>query len=194
MKKRVAIYARVSTKEQNCERQLVELREYAEKNDMEVVSEYVDTGFSGTKKSRPQLDVMMKDARQRKFMTILCLELSRIARSSKNLLDIVDDLKGRNQHLHIVNQGISTENVMGEFFCTVISAISQIEVENTKERVISGIANKRKNNGGNWGRKSNLSPTIEKKIREMKSKNIGLKKIATECSVGVKTVRTVLTA
>ena len=75
MKKRVAIYARVSTKEQNCERQLVELREYAEKNDMEVVGEYVDTGFSGTKKSRPQLDLMMKDARQRKFMTIVCLEL-----------------------------------------------------------------------------------------------------------------------
>ena len=145
MKKRVCLYARVSHSSGSCERQLMELREVAENHDWEIVDEYVDEGESGSKRDRPELDRMRKDARQRKFMTIVCLELSRIARSSKNLLDIVDELKGRNQHLHIVNQGISTENVMGEFFCTVISAISQIEVENTRERIISGISNKRKN-------------------------------------------------
>ena len=62
--KRVAIYARVSTSDQNCERQLVELREVAENHNWEIVQEYVDTGVSGAKTSRPQLDAMMKDAAQ----------------------------------------------------------------------------------------------------------------------------------
>ncbi len=45
--KRVAIYARVSTSDQNCERQLVELREVAENHNWEIVQEYVDAGVSG---------------------------------------------------------------------------------------------------------------------------------------------------
>ena len=44
------------------------------------------------------------------------------------------------------------------------------------------------------GRKTNLTPLVGEKIREMKSKNIGLKKIAADCSVAVKTVRMVLSA
>ena len=67
MTKRVAIYCRVSTNDQSCERQLVELREVAKNHNWEIVQEYVDTGVSGAKTSRPQLDTMMKDAFSRKF-------------------------------------------------------------------------------------------------------------------------------
>ena len=82
---KVAIYCRVSTVDmgQNVERQVLELREICQRNDWEIVGEYIDDGVSGTKKSRPQLDLMMKHARMRKFNKIVCLELSRIARSTK---------------------------------------------------------------------------------------------------------------
>ena len=63
--KKVCLYARVSTKEQDCERQLIELREVAENHNYEVVAEYVDEGISGAKKSRPALDQMLKDAMSR---------------------------------------------------------------------------------------------------------------------------------
>ena len=62
MTKRVGLYARVSTKDQTCERQLLELREVAKNHDWDIVGEYVDEGISGAKKSRPALDEMMKDA------------------------------------------------------------------------------------------------------------------------------------
>ena len=151
---KVAIYCRVSTVDmgQNVERQVLELRDICQRNDWEIVGEYIHDGVSGTKKSRPQLDLMMKHARMRKFNKIVCLELSRIARSTKHMLDILEDLKGRKQHIFIVNQGIDTSNYMGEFFATVLTALAAVEVEQISERVKSGIANARKKNGGKWGR------------------------------------------
>jgi hypothetical protein len=68
---KIAIYARVSTTDQNCERQLNELREYAGRRGWDIAGEYVDTGWSGAKTSRPQLDKLMADARQRRFDTVI---------------------------------------------------------------------------------------------------------------------------
>ena len=83
--KRVAIYCRVSTNDQSCERQLVELREVAKNHNWEIVKEYVENGVSGAKTSRPQLNAMMKDAFSRKFEMVMTLELTRIGRNTKQV-------------------------------------------------------------------------------------------------------------
>ena len=168
---KVAIYARVSTTNmgQDTDRQLLELREICHGNDWQIVGEFIDKGISGTKQSRPQLDAMMKDARCRKFKMVVCLELSRIARSTKHMLDILEDLKRRNQHIYIHNQGIDTSTYMGEFFATVLSAIAQIEVAQISERVSSGIKNARKKNGGKWGRRTNLTKEKTDKIKLLRN-------------------------
>ncbi|MBA7517564.1 hypothetical protein ES705_09618 [subsurface metagenome] len=69
--KKVAIYGRVSTKEQDPESQLLDLRKYVKLRNWEVYQEYVDWGVSGAKESRPALDKLMKDARKRKFDILL---------------------------------------------------------------------------------------------------------------------------
>jgi DNA invertase Pin-like site-specific DNA recombinase len=69
-----ALYARVSTLDQNCEMQVRELREYAARRGWHVTGEYVDTGWSGAKASRPELDRLMKDARQTSLRLRPCLE------------------------------------------------------------------------------------------------------------------------
>ena len=191
--KKVAIYARVSTKEQDCTRQLVELRQVAENHGWKIVDEYVDEGISGAKKSRPELNRMMKDAISRKFEMVATLELSRLGRSVKNMCEIVDLLKSKNIHLFIKNQNVDTSVPVGEFFFNIMNSVAQYEREIIRERVVSGLDNA-KRKGVVLGRKTNLTPTVEQKIREMKSNNIGLKRIAAECSVAVKTVRTVLAA
>jgi DNA invertase Pin-like site-specific DNA recombinase len=195
---KVAIYCRVSTVDmgQNVERQVLELREICQRNDWEIVGEYIDDGVSGTKKSRPQLDLMMKHARMRKFNKIVCLELSRIARSTKHMLDILEDLKGRKQHIFIVNQGIDTSNYMGEFFATVLTALSAVEVEQISERVKSGIANARKKNGGKWGRqKTKLTIQDKNKIGLLREKEgYGILKLAKKFSVSTHTIYKVLDA
>ena len=193
MTKRIAIYARVSTKEQDCTRQLIELRQVAENHGWEIVDEYVDEGVSGAKKNRPELDRMMKDAISRKFEMVATLELSRLGRSVKNMCEIVDLLKSKNIHLFIKNQNVDTSTTVGEFFFNIMNCVSQYERDLIRERIVSGLDNA-KRRGVKLGKKSNLTPTVEKKIRDMKSKGTGLKKIAAECSVGVKTVRIVLAA
>jgi DNA invertase Pin-like site-specific DNA recombinase len=188
---RCVLYARVSTKEQDCTRQLVELRQVAENHGWIIVDEYVDAGISGAKKNRPELDRMMLDAITRKFEMVATLELSRIGRNTKNLLDVVETLKEKNINLYIHNQRIDSSTASGSLFFTIASSFAQYERDLIRERVISGLENA-KRKGVVLGRKTNLTPTITKKIIEMKSKDVGLKRIATECAVAVKTVRNVL--
>jgi DNA invertase Pin-like site-specific DNA recombinase len=82
---KTAIYARVSTSDQNCELQLRELREYVARRGWNLAVEYVDTGFSGAKASRPALDKLMGAAARRDFDTILVYKLDRVGRSVLHL-------------------------------------------------------------------------------------------------------------
>src|SRR5579872_5259341 len=68
---RVGLYARVSTKDQSCDMQLRDLRDYCTARQLIITREYIDTAVSGTKDSRPQLNELMGDARKRKLDAIL---------------------------------------------------------------------------------------------------------------------------
>src|SRR5579872_2100174 len=72
---RTAIYARVSTTDQNCDMQLRELREYCQRRGWEIAGEYVDTGWSGAKANRPELDGLMRDAVLRHFDAVVVCKL-----------------------------------------------------------------------------------------------------------------------
>ena len=146
MTKRVCLYARVSHASGDCVRQLVELKEVAENHGWEIVDEYVDEGISGAKKSRPELDRMLKDAMSRKFEVVATLELSRLGRSVSNMCEIVDLLKSKNIHLFIKNQNVDTSTIVGELFFNIINSVAQYERELIRERILSGLENwKRKN-------------------------------------------------
>jgi len=198
MENSVAIYCRVSTTDmgQDTDRQLFELREICQRNNWQIVGEYIDEGVSGTKKSRPQLDLMMKHARMRKFQKIVCLELSRIGRSTKHLLDMIEDLKGRHQYIYIHNQGIDTSHALGEFLITILSSLAQLEVEQISERVKSGIKNARKKNGGKWGRqKTMLTYQKKQEIKLLREKEgYGILRLAKQFSVSTQTIYKILDA
>lgn len=83
---RVGLYARVSTRDQNCGLQLRDLRTYCAARQLTLVREYVDLEVSGTKDSRPQLNELMGDARKRKIDAIIVWRFDRFARSTKHLL------------------------------------------------------------------------------------------------------------
>ena len=64
---RIAIYARVSTKDQSCELQVRDLRSYCTARGFDLVRQYFDVGKSGAKDSRPELNKLMDDTRKRQF-------------------------------------------------------------------------------------------------------------------------------
>jgi DNA invertase Pin-like site-specific DNA recombinase len=97
-------------------------------------------------------------------------------------------------HLVSVKEGIDTSNVMGELVATLLSAISKMELYNISHRVKSGISNTRRKNGGEWGRKTNLTPESTKTILQKRHEGWGIKKLAKEFSVSNQTIRKVINA
>jgi site-specific DNA recombinase len=90
----VGIYARVSTMEQSCEIQLRDLRAYCTARCYTQTTEYIDTGFSGAKETRPALDHLMGDVRKRKLDGVVVWRFDRFFRIQILLLlrlDLVED-------------------------------------------------------------------------------------------------------
>src|SRR5690349_17939542 len=88
---RAAIYARVSTLDQEPENQLGELRRYVAARGW-TGAEYVDRGQSGAKDRRPALEQLLADAKRRRFDVLVCWKLDRLGRNLKHLVMLLDDL------------------------------------------------------------------------------------------------------
>ncbi len=97
---RAAIYARVSTFDQEPENQLQELRRYSEARGWTSV-EFVDRGVSGAKGRRPALDQMLSDAKRRKFDVVVCWRLDRLGRNLKHLVTLLDELQASGVAVHL---------------------------------------------------------------------------------------------
>jgi DNA invertase Pin-like site-specific DNA recombinase len=137
--KRAALYVRVSTVDQHPETQLSELRQYASNRGLEIVGEYTDHGFSGTKARRPELDRMMDDARRHRFDVVLVWSCDRLARSTKHLLTTIDDLAGLGIQFLSQREAIDTEGPLGRAILVIVSAMAELERCIIIERVRAGM-------------------------------------------------------
>lgn len=83
---KAALYARVSTngKGQDVELQMRDLRSNAQTRGMDIFKEYIDSGVSGRRDKRPSLDLLMGDARKRRFDVVMVWRFDRFARSTKH--------------------------------------------------------------------------------------------------------------
>ncbi len=138
---RVAIYARVSTKNngQDPETQLMPLREYAQARKLEVFDEYVDIGISGSKDSRPALNNLMADARKRRFDAVLVARFDRFARSTRHLVLALEEFNALGVDFISLSESIDTSTPMGKMVFVVISAVAELERSLIRERVVMGL-------------------------------------------------------
>jgi DNA invertase Pin-like site-specific DNA recombinase len=141
----VAVYARVSTvgKGQDVDMQLRDLRAYANSRGLSIFKEYVDDGISGRKDKRPALDMLMNDARKRRFDAVLVWRFDRFARSTKHLVTALEDFRHLGIDFISFQENIDTSSPMGKAMFTIVSAIAELEADIIRERVIAGIANAR---------------------------------------------------
>ena len=135
---KAAIYARVSTFDQEPENQLQELRRYCEARGCTTV-EYVDRGVSGSKDRRPALDQLLTDAKRRKFDVLVCWRLDRLGRNLKHLVTLIEELQSVGVGLVTLGEGIDTTTPAGRLQLHVLSAISQFEHDRIAERVVGPI-------------------------------------------------------
>lgn len=150
---RVAIYARVSTTDQNCEIQQAELGNYVHSKGWELTGSYVDTGYSGNKASRPALDEVMKVARKRQIDVICCTKIDRFGRSVLNLKVCLDELQRAGVRFIAIDQGIDTDanNPLGKLMVNILASLAEFELELITERRTLGIQ-RAKEKGIQFGR------------------------------------------
>lgn len=137
-----ALYARVSTLDQNCDLQLEDLRRYASQRFSRYI-EYVDRGVSGTQRRRPQLDALMQAAHQRKFGVVLVWKFDRFARSVKHLVDSLEEFSALGIDFVSYTEGIDTTTPTGQLLFHMVGAVAQFERDLIVERVRAGMAHAR---------------------------------------------------
>ena len=188
---KAAIYARVSTTDQNCAMQLSELKEFATRRGWEF-EEYVDTGFSGAKVSRPALDRLMKDARMKRIDVVLVWKLDRWGRSVSNCLASIAELTALGIRWLAITQNLDTDqsNPMSRFMLTILAAVAEFEREMIRERVKAGMTNA-KAKGKRLGRKRVVFD--RSRAADLQTKGFSLRSIARQLGVGVGTIQRALT-
>ena len=123
-------YARVSTADQNLDRQLDNLRSAG-------CERIFNEKMTGTRSDRPELKTMLLTLRAGDVLVID--SFSRLSRSTKDLLDLVDKLTGMGVHLVSLKENLDTTTATGKLMLTMLSALSQFERDLIAERTIDGL-------------------------------------------------------
>ena len=124
-------YVRVSTVEQNEERQIESLKKFE-------IDKWYKEKISAKDTNRPKLNEMLDFVREGD--TIYIHDFSRLARSTKDLLNIVEQMTAKGVHLISVKENIDTNTATGKMMLTMIGAINEFERQNLLERQKEGIA------------------------------------------------------
>lgn len=132
---KIAIYVRVSTidKGQTLEQQEVPLIEYCKKENWEY--EVFKDFASGSKESRPQLDIMMQRIRNKEFDAVMIYRLDRLGRSLKHLLQLVEEFSNKKVRFICLTQNIDTSTAQGMFFFQILGAAAEFERQLLRERI-----------------------------------------------------------
>ncbi len=171
-------YGRVSTADQNADSQ----RDALTKAGVDQI--FLDT-FTGTKSSRPQLDRMKEQLRSGD--TIVITRLDRLGRSTKDLLNLVSDLKEQGVNLEVIEQNINTSTPEGKLFFTLVASFAEFEREIMRARTIDGLASARAR-GRVGGRKPAMTQAKINTARQMYSEGKYVKEIAEVLGVSRPTI------
>ncbi len=135
---KAALYARVSTFDQEPENQLQELRRYIAARGW-TGQEFVDRGVSGAKDKRPALDDLIRDAKRRRFDVLVCWRLDRLGRNLRHLVTLLEDLQGLGVAFVSLGEGIDCTTPAGKLQLHILAALAEFERERIRERVMAGL-------------------------------------------------------
>ena len=165
--------------------QLRELREYCERRGWTVAGEYVDTGISGAKDRRPELDRLMADAHKRRFDVIAVWRFDRFARSVSHLLRALDTFRVLGIEFVSLSESLDTATPAGRMVFTVLGAVAELERSLIAERVRAGLRNARAK-GKKLGRPRRIVDAH--RVASLRAQGMGWKRVAGELGVGVGTL------
>lgn len=160
-------YARVSTDKQITDHQMDALRSYG-------VDEIFEEKISGTRKSRPQLNLLL--SKLRTGDTLVVYELKRLGRNTKQLLALAEDFQANGIEFVSLTEQIDTTTPMGRFVFTTWCALAQLDRDIISENTKSGLA-AAKARGRVGGRKPSDRKQVEKALKMYYTNDFSVKEI-----------------
>ena len=167
MKNYVFGYARVSTESQNLDRQLDVLKKYG-------VDKIYNEKMTGTKKDRPELSKLLD--RMTDGDTVVIESLSRLGRSTKDLIELTELFQSRGVNLVSLKEAIDTNTSTGKLLFTLMSAIAQFERDTIADRTRDGLRSARAR-GRVGGRPRINSDSVKKAVKLYNTKQYSVKEI-----------------
>ncbi len=199
---RGVIFVRVSKKEQNYQRQIEDLREVAHSQRIEIVTE-ISEKICGAKDNieRSGLQELLALAKNGEIDKVLVQEVSRLGRSTVEVLKVLEELSNLGVSVYVQNFGIETlkkgkRNPIAQFMFTLLAEFARLERETLRERILSGIEEARRK-GKQLGRPDGSKEDAEKFLKKypLVSRNlrlgISIRKTSKICDVSINTVRKV---
>ena len=174
MKNYIFGYARVSTEAQNLDRQLDALKKYG-------VDVIYNEKMTGTKRDRPELTKLLD--RISEGDTVVIESLSRLGRSTKDLIELTELFEKKGVHLVSLKESIDTSTSTGKLLFTLMSAIAQFERDVIADRTREGLRSARAR-GRKGGRPKTNSDDIKKAVKLYNTQQYTIKEI--EEMTGVK--------
>jgi DNA invertase Pin-like site-specific DNA recombinase len=187
--RKVALYVRVSTRDQDTANQRRELAEVAERAGWHVVGVYADEGISGAKgrDKRPGFDAMLKAVTRREVDMVAAWSVDRLGRSLQNLVDTLGGLRAAGADLYLHQQALDTTTPAGRAMFGMLGVFAEFEREIIVERVRAGMATA-KASGKTVGRPKASEDTLLR-IRELRAQGMGMLKVAKEVGCGVSLIQ-----
>lgn len=193
---RVALYARVSTKDgrQETENQLIALREYCRKQGWKVAGEYVDHETGGTSK-RPHFQKMFADARQRKFDLVLFWSLDRLSREGVSAtLNHLEALTAAGvEWRSFTEQYLDSCGLFRDAVLSILATIAKQERVRRSERASAAIARlRRQGRTDHLGRKRKVLGAKLETVRQLHEEGLSLRAIAAEVHASAMTIQRIV--
>ena len=186
---KAVIYARVSTAEQTTDNQTLELQKVAKRNGWALEAVFEDTISKGAKTERPALQRLLQGVIRKEFDVVMVWDVSRLGRSLKHLVTLLEDFHAKGVNLYFHQQGIDTTTPSGKMMFQMCGVFAEFERSMIQERVKAGIQ-RAKAQGKKLGRPT-VPPITIRKIQNLRASGLSLRAISKRTGVIVGKVHAV---
>lgn len=165
--RRAVGYCRVSTREQSEQgysipAQQQAIKQYCQKNDLQLVDLYIDAGISGKSiDKRPEMKRLLADCKNDNFDVVVVWKNSRIARNLKNLLQIIDALDRANVEFQSITEPLALGTPSGRMMLQVMGSFSEFERNTIAENVSLGMNDRARRGYPNVGQVLGYEPDVD---------------------------------
>ena len=180
---RVVKYQRISTDRQEIENQTTSIDKQIERLDWNCVGEYKEI-MSGTKSrdTRPQLRKLLQDSKKRMFDYVIVFDLSRLGRSTVDVINTINELQEVGVNIFVVKNSIDTQTQQGKMFSYFISIFSEMERDMIVSRQSESIKRLREKDT-KWGKGKLMNEETKSNIFKLRDKGLSYRKICEELNV-----------